>query len=170
MTDPNTVQPEDIETPVPTPVVEENDDELEPEVPDVAPPNETPEQKDARIAALTERNEKLWARLQRAKSKPASPAAPAPAAPAPAAPTAQPALSRDEAILIAQGFSVEEVEHAKKVAQLRKSPAARCRKERPLHDLEDQARQGGEGRCCAAPALPRWQAPRQEDLLLERSQ
>jgi hypothetical protein len=114
MTDQNIVEPEDIETPAPV-EPEENDDELEPEVDPAPPANETPEQKDARLAALSERNDKLWARLQRekARNKPASPQAPA--APAP---TAAPALSRDEAVLIAKGFSEDEIVHAQKVATL----------------------------------------------------
>lgn len=110
------VPPEDIETPAPA--LEVEDDELEPEVPGEAPPNETPEQKDARIAALEERNGKLWARLQRNKAKPATPAAPAAAAPAPVTPAAPPALSREEGILFAQGFTEAQVEQAKKVATL----------------------------------------------------
>lgn len=103
----------------------ENDDDLDPGVIDPAPPNETPEQKDARLADLEARNEKLWNRLQREKnkSKTAAPAAPAAPAPSPAASgDAKPALSREEAILIAQGLSVEEVEHAQKVATLQGKP------------------------------------------------
>lgn len=118
--------PEVIETPAPAPEVEEDDTELEPEVPGEIPPNETPAEKDARIAALTERNGKLWARLQRAKNKPASAAPAAPAAPAPAAPAAAPGLSRDEAILYAKGFSEEEVEHAKKVSLLQEVSVAKA--------------------------------------------
>jgi len=118
MTDPNVTPVDPSVDPAPAPEVEEeeNDDELEPEDPGVIPPNETPEQKDARIKALEERNGKLWARLKRAKNKPASAAPAAPAAPAPAAPAAAPGLSRDEAILYAKGFSEEEVEYAKKVS------------------------------------------------------
>ena len=115
--------PEVIETPAPAPEVEapEADDiELEPEVPGEIPPNETPEQKDARIAKLEERNAKLWARIQRTKAKPASPVVPAPAAPAPAVPAAAPGLTRAEGILFARGFTEAQVEQAKKVAELQK--------------------------------------------------
>jgi hypothetical protein len=101
------------------PVDDESDDELDPGADGTPPADETPEQKDARIAALEERNGKLWARLQRAKSKPAPPAAPAPAAPASAAPAAAPApLTREESILFSQGFTEAQVEQAKKVATL----------------------------------------------------
>jgi hypothetical protein len=106
------VQPEDIETPAPA--LEVEDDALEPEVPEVAPPNETAAEKDARIARLEERNEKLWARLQRNKNKPA-PVTPAPAPKKAETPTG---LTRDEAILYAKGFDESEVEHAQKVATL----------------------------------------------------
>lgn len=117
MTDPN-VEPEDIETPAPVEPVEpeEDDEDLDPGEPGTPPANETPEQMQARIAQLEERNGKLWARIQRNKGKPVIPAAPAPAAPAPAAPAAAPSLSRDEAILFSKGLSEDEVEHAKKVS------------------------------------------------------
>jgi hypothetical protein len=87
------------------------------------PENETPEEKEARLAALEESNRKLWGWNQRLRKKPASPAAaapaaPAPAAPAPAAPAAPNVLTREEGILFAKGFSEAEVEHAKKVATL----------------------------------------------------
>jgi hypothetical protein len=112
MIDDAIVQPEDIETPE-APEVEIEDDELEPEVPDVAPPNETAEQKDARIAKLEERNGKLWARLQRNKKKPA------PVTPAPAKPAETPTgLTREEGILYSKGFEEDEVEYAQKVATL----------------------------------------------------
>jgi hypothetical protein len=116
MTEP-IVQPEDIETPVQVePEVPENDDELEPEADPLPPENETAEQKDARIAALADRNEKLWARLQREKNKGNTVTKPTPAAkPVSATPAS---LTRDEAIVIAKGFSEEELEHAKKVAAL----------------------------------------------------
>ncbi len=100
---------------------DENDEELEDEP---APPaNETPEQKDARLAAMSERNKKLWARNQRLKKKLAKgPTAAAPVTPttpvAPVTPAAAPALSKEEAILYAKGFSEEEVAHAQKVAAL----------------------------------------------------
>ncbi len=116
-----TDEPEVIETPAPAPEDIEEEDDLEPEVPGEAPPNETPEQKDARIAELTERNGKLYARIQRMKGKNANPAPanPAPAAPvAPAAPAETPGLTREEGILFARGFSEAEVEQAKKVATL----------------------------------------------------
>src|SRR3712207_3456951 len=124
MTDP-IVPPVDPNEPVdPAPVDpvepdEGDDDDLDPGAVPPAPPNETPEQLKARLAESEEARKKLWARLQREKSKgkPATAAAPAPA-PKPAAGDAKPALSRDEAILIAQGLSVEEVEHAQKVATL----------------------------------------------------
>ena len=107
------VQPEDIETPAPAPEVEIEDDALEPEVPEVAPPNETAAEKDARIARLEERNGKLWARLQRNKKTPA-PVTPAPAKKA----ETSTGLTRDEGILFSKGFEEAEVEHAQKVATL----------------------------------------------------
>jgi hypothetical protein len=116
MTEENIVEQEDIETPAPAENIDQNEDDLEPEVVADPPQNETAEEKDARIAALTERNNKLYARLQREKNKgkPASPQAPAKKAE-----PAQPAsLTRDEAIAFAKGLSEEEVEQAKKVAVL----------------------------------------------------
>lgn len=128
MTDPN-VPPVDPNEPVdPAPVDPdvdpENDDDLDPEVLSAPPANETPEQMQARINDLTDRNGKLWARLQRAKSKPASPAALTPPVTptTPVADPAKPALSREEAVLIAKGYSLEEVEHANKVAEIEKKP------------------------------------------------
>ena len=117
MTSENIVPPEDIETPAPAPEIDDENDDLEPEAPPAPPENETPEEKDARIAELETRNAKLYARIQRDKNKgkPATPAAPA----AKPAEPAQPAsLTRDEAIVIAKGFSEEELEYAKKVAAL----------------------------------------------------
>jgi hypothetical protein len=127
MTDPNVPPVDPIEPapvdPVVPPIDDEEDDELEPEVPPAPPANETPEQKDARIAALADRNEKLWARLQREKNKGKPAATAAPVTPAqPTADAAKPALSREEAILIAKGHSVEEVEYAQKVATLQNKP------------------------------------------------
>jgi len=126
MTDP-IVPPVDPNAPVePAPVepVIENDDELDPGVIDPAPPDETPEQMAVRLADLEARNTKLWNRLQREKnkSKTTPPAAPVVAAPAPTPAAAKPALSHEEAVLIAQGKSLEEVEYAKKVAELQKKP------------------------------------------------
>src|ERR1043165_875407 len=113
------VPPEDIETPAPVePEIPENDDELDPEVDPVPPENETPEQLKARLAASEEARKKLYARLQREKNKGKSaptPAAPTQTATAPAQPAS---LTRDEAIVIAKGFSEEELEYAKKVAAL----------------------------------------------------
>ena len=114
MTEDEIVPPVDIEIPAPALEVEIEDDALEPEVPEVAPPNETAEQKDARIARLEERNGKLWARLQRNKKTPA-PITPAPAPKPAETPTG---LTREEGILFSKGFSEEEVEHAQKVATL----------------------------------------------------
>lgn len=100
------------------PVDPNEDDELDPEAAPVPPQNETPEQQAARFADLEERNRKLWARLQREKNKgkPATP--PAPAAPQQPKPAAPDSLTRDEAIVIAKGYSEEELEQAKKVAAL----------------------------------------------------
>ena len=113
------VAPEDIETPE---LEEELEEELLHEEPVVPPTDETTEQKDARIAALEERNKKLFARIQRDKDK--SKKAPPqvvvtkkddkPAKPAP--------LTREEGILIAKGFTEEEVAHAQKVATLQGVP------------------------------------------------
>jgi hypothetical protein len=109
------VLPDDIETPDPIEPDVENDDELDPEADPLPPENETVEQKDARIAALEERNRKLYARVQRDKNK----GKPAPVAPVVKTETAQPAsLTREEGILFSKGFSEEEVEYAKKVATL----------------------------------------------------
>ena len=87
------------------------------------PENETLEEKEARLAALQDSNEKLWGWNQRLrnKPKPAAPVpavAPAPVAVAPVAPAATPSLSREEGILFSKGFSEAEVEQAKKVATL----------------------------------------------------
>ena len=127
MTDPNVppvapIQPAPVEPAVePVDPLEEDDADLDPGEPGPPPANETPEQKDARIAALEERNGKLWARIQRGKkAKPALPAPAAPAAPATAAPSAAPGLTREEGILFARGFTEAQVEQAKKVAELQK--------------------------------------------------
>ena len=114
MTEETIVPPVDIEVPAPALEVEIEDDALEPEVPEVAPPNETAAEKDARIARLEERNGKLWARLQRNKKTPA-PVTPAPAPKPAETPTG---LTRDEGILFSKGFEEAEVEHAQKVATL----------------------------------------------------
>ena len=101
-----------------TPEEEQFDDELEDELDEgegaEPEPNETAEQKDARIAKLTERNGKLWARLQRNKNKPA----PAKTAPAPKKAETPTGLTRDEGILYSKGFEDDEVEYAQKVATL----------------------------------------------------
>ena len=114
-----TVAPEDIET---QEIEEELEEDLLPEETGTPPENETPEEKDARIAALEERNKKLFARIQRDKDKgkkaPEQVVAPKkedkPAKPAP--------LTREEAILYAKGFSEEEVTQAQKVATLEGVP------------------------------------------------
>lgn len=120
MTD-NIVPSEDLDTPIdPTPAdpiePEEDDEELSPEADPVPPQDETPEQLKARLAASEEARKKLYARLQREKSKgkPATPPTAAPSA-TPATPTP---LTRDEAIIIAKGYSEEELEQAKKVSVL----------------------------------------------------
>lgn len=113
--------PEVIETPAPveTPEVEETDEELAPGEAGAPAEEETPEQLRQRLADSEEARRKLYARLQREKSKGKPAAPPAPAAPAAAAPSAPATgLSRDEAILIAQGLSVEELDKAKKIADL----------------------------------------------------
>src|SRR5450631_1161845 len=107
-----TVQAEDTETQQEEITTDEVEDDLDEGAGDAAPANETAEQKDARIAKLEERNGKLWARLQRDKNKPA-PVKPAPAPKKAETPTG---LSRDEAIVIAKGFSEDELEYANKVA------------------------------------------------------
>jgi len=122
MTDPKPVAPEDIETPAPVEEpaeLEEDDEDLQPEEPGTPPENETPEQLRVRLAASEEARKKLYARLQREKTKgkPATPVKAAPAAPAAPA-SATPGLTRDEGILFAKGFSEDEVEYANKVATL----------------------------------------------------
>jgi hypothetical protein len=109
------------------PVVEPTDEELAPGEAGTPPEDETPEQLRERLAASEEARRKLYARLQREKNKgkPATPATPAPAAPAPAATPAAPAqsgLSRDEAILIAQGHSLEELDKMKTIAAVENIP------------------------------------------------
>jgi hypothetical protein len=131
MTTEDIVQPEDIETPAPVePEVPENDDELDPEGVPVPPDQETPEQLKSRLAETEERNRKLWARLQREKTK-GKPAAPAAPAAKPAEPAQPASLTRDEAILIAKGFSDEQLEKAKKIAAVENIPLT----EVPNNDL-----------------------------------
>lgn len=104
----------------PAPEAELTQEEIDALNPTNLPPppvNETPEEMQARLAALQESNERLWGWNQRLRKKPATVVKP-PVAPAPAAPAATSSLSRDEAILIARGLSEEEVEYAKKVATL----------------------------------------------------
>ncbi|TQF41169.1 hypothetical protein UNPF46_08595 [Bradyrhizobium sp. UNPF46] len=131
MTIENPDESEVIETPTPVePESPENDDELDPEVAPVPPENETPEQLKSRLAETEERNRKLWARLQREKTK-GKPATPAVPAPKPAEPAKPASLTRDEAILIAKGFSEEELEKAKKIAEVENIPLT----EVPTNDL-----------------------------------
>jgi hypothetical protein len=118
MTDPNVppVDPNVIVEPVAPKEPIENDDDLLPDDLIDPPEGETIEEKDARIAALEERNRKLYARVQRDKNK-GKPVVPvAPVAPAPVTPPT--GLTREEAIVFAQGYSEAEVEQAKKVATL----------------------------------------------------
>lgn len=113
MTDEKEVLPVDLETPEDEVIDDEIEDDLDEGEGAKPEPNETAEQKDARIAKLEERNGKLWARLQRDKSKPA-PAKPAPAKKA----ETTTGLTREEGILYSKGFEDDEVEYAQKVATL----------------------------------------------------
>jgi hypothetical protein len=110
------IEPDELD-PVEPVEPEEDDDALAPEADPVPPQNETPEQLKARLAASEEARKKLYARLQREKNKGKQPPQ-APAAPQPQAPAQPASLTADEIVVLTKGYSVEELDYAKKVAVL----------------------------------------------------